>query len=106
MNHLPYRKNNTEKWYNAYTMKYTWYSNPQSIQSPDTIHQVLAYGSLDDIQSLKEALGEEAVKHLFLQYPKKVYTTPSLHFIKTFILHIHTPIDEQKYLKFTPRNTR
>lgn len=83
-----------------------WYSPKADIKSPDTIHQILMFGTLEDIQSLKKTVGETTVKKLFLQYPKKVYTAPALNFVKNFILRLHSPIDEQKYLKFTPRPIR
>lgn len=83
-----------------------WYAPKSDIKSPDTIHQILMFGTLRDIKSLKKTVGESTVKKLFLQYPKKVYTAPALNFIKNFILRLHSPIDEQQYLKFTPRITR
>lgn len=64
------------------------------------------YGGLEDIKSLRKNLGTETIKKLFLQHPKKIYTSAALHFIKNFILGIASPIDEQKYLKSTPRNIR
>lgn len=85
-------------------MKNVWYSNKANITSPDTVHQVLMYGDLKEIRSLKKALGGEKMKKLFLSHPKKVYTAPALNFIKNFVLQIPTQIDEQKYLKSTPRN--
>ena len=87
-------------------MKYLWYSNKVATKSPDTIHQVLMFGNLGDIQSLKKAIGEETIRKLFLHYPKKIYTAPALNFIKNFILRIGTSIDEQQYLKHTPRHIR
>jgi hypothetical protein len=39
-------------------MQYSWYSNNADKKSPETIHQILAFGSLDDIKSLKQTLGE------------------------------------------------
>lgn len=84
-------------------MKSVWYSNKADINSPDAIHQILMYGNLKEIKSLKKTLGEKKVKELFLSHPKKVYTAPALNFIKNFVLNIQTPIDEQKYLKTTPR---
>lgn len=85
--------------------KYTWYTNTSNINSPDTIHQVLAFGTLKDIWSLKKEVGENRVKELFIQYPKKVYTSSSLNFIKNFVLKINSQINEQNYLKHTPRYT-
>ncbi len=63
------------------------------------------FGKLDDIKSLKKEVGEDKVRELFLTHPKKVYTASALNFIKKYILDINTPIDDQKYLKFTPRVT-
>lgn len=83
-----------------------WYATNTKITSPDTIHQILMFGKLSDIQSLKKEIGEANVKRLFLDYPKKIYTAPALNFIKNFILGIPTSLDEQKYLKTTPRITR
>ena len=31
-------------------------------------------------------------------------TSPALNFIKNFILHIKIPVNEHKYLKYTPRH--
>jgi len=84
-------------------MNHSWYTDKTDEKSPDTIHQVLAFGTLDDIRSLKKRVGRGKIKELFLRYPKKVYTQPSLNFIKNFILGIGGSIDEQKYLKHTPR---
>jgi len=81
-----------------------WYSEDVDIKSPDTIHQILMFGTLEEIKVLKDKLGEKEMKELFLRFPKKVYTAPALNFIKNFILHINTSIDEQKYLKSTPRH--
>ncbi len=84
-----------------------WYSSKSDIKSPDTIHQILMFGNLKDIRLLKKTVGETTIKDLFLRFPKKVYTAAALNFIKNFILRLPTtPIDEQQYLKYTPRVTR
>lgn len=85
-------------------MNRSWYHTSNNDKSPDTVHQILAYGTLEEISSMKEASGEEKIKELFLDHPKKVYTLAALNFTKNFILHISNSIDEQKYLKYTPRN--
>ena len=87
-------------------MNRSWYTDKANVASPDAIHQILAYGTLDDIKSLRNTLGENRLKELFLSYPKKVYGKDSLNFIKNFILKISNSIDEQKYLKNTPRSIR
>lgn len=82
---------------------YIWYSNNRDIHSPDVIQHTLAYGSLGDIRELKECIGEEEVKKVFITYPKKLYTKSMFNFIKNYILHIDTTLDEDRYLKNTPR---
>jgi len=84
-------------------MKYSWYSRASNQKSPDTIHQILAFGTLDDIRTIKKIIGKEKARELFLRYPKKVYTLAGLKFIKNFILNITGSIDDAKYLKNTPR---
>lgn len=84
----------------------SWYSHEASLKSPDTIHQILMFGTLKEIEFLKDEIGENTIKELFLRYPKKIYTASALHFIKNFILHIFTSIDEQTYLKTTQRHIR
>ncbi len=83
-----------------------WYAPKADIKSPDTVHQILMFGKLSEIQSLKKTLGEQTIKELFVRFPKKIYTAAALNFIKNFILRLQTPIDEQQYLKITPRVTR
>ena len=83
--------------------KRVWYSTTANTQSPDTVHQILVYGTLLEIKSLKKTVGEKRVREFFLNHPKKIYTPPTLNFIKNFVLDIKIPIDEQKYLKTTPR---
>lgn len=84
---------------------YSWYTDKTIEKSPDNIHQILAFGSIDDVKNIKKTLGENILANLFLQKPKKVYTASSFNFITKFILHIYN-VDEQKYLKSTPRYTR
>ena len=87
-------------------IKHPWYSKEADINSPETIHYILMFGSLKDIAFLKESVGEQTMREFFLRYPKKIYTSSALHFIKNFILGISTSIDEQRYLKYTSRNLR
>lgn len=86
--------------------KRVWYAPNAKSASPDTIHQILMFGKLSEIKSLKKAVGESTIKKVFLHYPKKIYTAPALNFIKNFILGIQASIDEQKYLKYTSRVIR
>lgn len=87
-------------------MNYSWYTNTSKDDSADAIHQILAFGSLYEIRALKRSVGGKTLKDLFLRYPKKIYTAQSLHFIKKFLLHIYSFVDDQKYLISTPRYTR
>lgn len=84
--------------------KHIWYAPQTDIESSDAIHQILMYGTLPEISYLKKQFGEEKLQNAFLKNPKKIYTPAALNFIKTFILHIHSNIDEQQYLKTTLRN--
>lgn len=87
-------------------MNRSWYTKTPGEKSPDTIHQILVFGSLDEIRELMSTIGARKIKELFLRYPKKIYTQAALNFIKNFILHINDSINEQKYLKSTPRSIR
>jgi hypothetical protein len=87
-------------------MNYSWYSQTNDPNSSDAVQQILAYGNLDEILSLRKKMGREKLRQVFIEHPKKVYSASSLHFIQKFILHIDKPFDEQQYLKNTPRYIR
>lgn len=84
--------------------KRVWYLDEIKQNSLDNIHQTLMFGSLEEIKSLLNVVGEKKVKKCFLSFPKKIYTAPTFNFIKNFILGISAQLDEQKYLKNTPRH--
>ncbi|OGE64365.1 hypothetical protein A3I48_03120 [Candidatus Daviesbacteria bacterium RIFCSPLOWO2_02_FULL_36_7] len=84
--------------------KRVWYLDEVEQGSLDNIHQTLMFGSLKEIKSLLNVVGEKEVKKCFLGFPKKIYTASAFNFIKNFILGINTKIDEQRYLKNTPRH--
>jgi len=63
------------------------------------IHQVLAYGSLEDIGMLFKIYPGDEVKNIFLNYPKNTYTRPVFLFIKNFLLKINEELVEEKYVK-------
>ncbi len=87
-------------------LKSIWYTNNPKLESADSVHQILMFGTLKEIKSLKKQIGDKTVVKLFVDHPKKVYNAAALNFIKNFILGISTSIDEQKYLKYTSRPTR
>lgn len=82
-----------------------WYSKGKDIKTSDNIHQILMFGTIDEIKALEHTLGKDRIKEAFLQHPKKIYTAPALNFIKKSVLKITALIDEQKYLKYTLRRT-
>jgi hypothetical protein len=69
------------------------------------IHQVLMYGSLEDMQWLKTAYSLETVQDIFVRYPAKIYTPQAFRFIVKAFLHLpfYQKINEQCYLKTSPR---
>lgn len=85
-------------------MDRSWYTTSTNSKSADSIHQILAFGTIEEVKKLKKSVGEAKLRKLFLSYPKKVYTAPALNFIKNFILHINNRVNGQKYLKSAPRN--
>lgn len=85
---------------------YTWYNKKLKLDSPETIHQVLICGSLEDIKELQDTLGKAKIRTTFSSFPYKGYTPADLNFIKNFILNIKVPIDDSQYLKTTLRDTR
>ena len=86
-------------------MNYSWYSNSSDSNSPDNMHQILAYGSLQDILSTRKNVGQEQLAKIFLEHPKKVYTQASFNFIRKFVLGLDREIDSERYLKDAPRYT-
>jgi len=85
---------------------YTWYKQESSIDSPETVHQILVYGTLRDIKELKNQIGQEKLIKYFIEHPQKKYTPPAFNFIKNIVLNIREPLNESKYLKDTPRDIR
>jgi len=63
------------------------------------IHQVLRFGSLDDIKWLLHIYGENKVQNVFLQHPNKSYFKKDFYFIKNYILGLKDKIlDEDDYV--------
>jgi len=50
---------------------YTWHAKNVSKSSPTNVHHVLAYGNLEAIKAVKEELGEERLKNIFVENPQK-----------------------------------
>ena len=52
-------------------IKSVWYSKAD-LNSPDSVHQILMFGDLKEIEFLNKTIGRNKVKKLFLAFPKKV----------------------------------
>ena len=63
------------------------------------IHQVLMYGSLDDIKRLFAHYGKSAVSRVFTSHPQKIYTPAAFNFIKTYLLGIHAALPQDRYVR-------
>jgi len=85
---------------------YIWHKKDAELTHPDTIHHILAYGTIDDIIQVQKKLGNNFVKDVFIKNPKNIYSKKSLNFIKKFMLHINQEINDEKYLKSTLRNIK
>ena len=63
------------------------------------IHQVLAYGDMDEIKWLFTVYLEDEIKNTFISHPSRIYTRPIYFFIKDFVLNIKEDINENDYVK-------
>jgi hypothetical protein len=63
------------------------------------IHQVLMYGSLDQIKWLKSVYPDIEIKNVFVRYPQRIYTAPAFNFVKNYILSIPDSLPKEKYVK-------
>ena len=63
------------------------------------VHQVLAYGSMEDIKIIQKIYSEKEIKNIFINFPKKIYTKPVFLFIKNFLLNINDELNEKDYIK-------
>jgi len=63
------------------------------------INQVLSYGDIDEIKLLLKTYSLNEIKHIFLNFPKKIYTKPIFLFVKDYLLKIDKQVDEKYYVK-------
>lgn len=70
------------------------------------IHQVLGYGSLDELSWLRQTYKENVIKAIFVKEPRKLYTASGFNFIKNYLLDIPERLNKAFYVKDLPRNTR
>ena len=79
--------------------KYTWYNRSAKLDNPETIHQVMSLGKIDEIIEMEHELGLEKIRQAYLKYPKKIYSRPVFLFINKYFINNQEPIDERKYVK-------
>ena len=64
------------------------------------VHQVLSFGSLDQVKKLIKLYSKKEVIRVFNQYPKKNYTPASFNFVKKIILGLETArLSHKNYVK-------
>jgi len=64
------------------------------------VHQILMYGSLDEMGWLFKNYSREEIKEIFVKYPKKIYTPQALNFVKTAVLGIKdVKVKDDDYVK-------
>lgn len=79
-----------------------WSADVESLDSQKhkqyIVHQVLQYGDIADFTWLRQLYSPEEIKSVFLTHPRKTYSARTFNFIKHFLLHIDTQLDEGKYV--------
>lgn len=71
------------------------------------IHQILAYGTWENLKWLFKAYSSEEIKFVFLNHPEKDYTFPAFNFTKNILLNLNsTFVDQTSYVRSFPRNIR
>ena len=76
------------------------------------IHQVLIYGTLEEIRWLFNTYSKREIINVFLSKPNKIYPRAVFYFIKNFILGLKSrELQEEKYVTsisgpIRPRSTR
>lgn len=63
------------------------------------IHQVLMYGTIEQVKWLFMVYGKATIKKVFLKDPQRIYNPPAFLFIKNFILGLkNISLSEKKYV--------
>jgi len=69
------------------------------------IHQVLNYGSLQQIKWLFDIYSPKKVRAIFSNYPCKIYRPSIFYFVKNFILDLkNKTLSEKNYVRSPFRN--
>ncbi len=76
------------------------------------IHQVLRFGSMDDLRWLFNTYGKKEIRDVFITRPTKNYFNKDFYFVKNYILGLkNINLDEDDYVtsihgKIRPRAAR
>lgn len=71
------------------------------------IHQILAYGTWENLKWLFKTYPKEEIGEVFLNHPEKDYTFPAFNFAKNILLNLNSmPVDQTLYVRSFPRNIR
>lgn len=69
------------------------------------IHQILSYGTLDEINWVFQNYGKNEISDTFTHQPYKDYRPARFHFVKNYLLDLkNQPLDERHYVKNIPRD--
>ena len=44
--------------------KFTWYNQKSQLDNPETIHQIMSFGEIDDIKKMEQLIGIKKIKEL------------------------------------------
>ena len=68
------------------------------------IHQILAYGTWEQLQWLTRTYSKEEITDTFLHSPEKNYTQAAFHFVTDILLKINSSsVDQSRYVTAYPR---
>ncbi len=67
------------------------------------IHQILAYGTWENIAWLLRTYGKTQVKEVFVKHPAKDYYPAGYKFVSQILLGVEDVLDFKKYDRFAPR---
>ncbi|OGD62748.1 hypothetical protein A2160_04760 [Candidatus Beckwithbacteria bacterium RBG_13_42_9] len=71
------------------------------------VHQILSYGSLNQLRQLKKWYSLAELQEVFLREPQKVYTPAAFNFAKNYILKLEKEkVNRDFYDKTAPRRLR
>ena len=63
------------------------------------IHQVLMFGSLQQISWLESVYSLGEIREVFINSPRRIYTPLAFHFVKNYLLRISKNLLEEAYVK-------